>query len=41
MTEAGREVLKRYRAMETKAANSVTREMRAFERLLRDDAREE
>lgn len=41
VTEAGREVLRRYRAMETKAANSVTREMRAFERLLRDDAKEE
>ena len=36
LTDTGRDVLKRYRAMESKAAKSITREMTAFARLMSD-----
>ncbi len=39
VTATGREVLKRYRAMEEKAAKSVARELGAFARLMSDAAR--
>ncbi len=37
VTDAGREVLRRYRAMEAKAAESVTRELDAFGDLMNPD----
>ena len=37
LTDAGREALARYRAMEEKAASSVAAEMAAFEELLSDE----
>ena len=36
LTETGREVIRRYRAMEEKAAKSVTSELGAFARLMSD-----
>lgn len=35
LTEAGKEVLRRYRAMEAKAARSVATDLRGFSKLLR------
>ena len=36
VTDLGREVVRRYRAMEAKAANSVVEDMKGITRLLRD-----
>ena len=39
LTEMGEEVLRRYRAMEAKAARTVAADLRSFSRLLRGPAR--
>ncbi len=41
VTARGRDVLKRYRAMETKAVASIAREMKSFAALLSPDFRED